>query len=247
MSFPRKLEPEWLDQLPADDPRAIRSRRDLRRVNAWMLNAGSMASTLMKHGAGRQPHTIVDLGSGDGQFMLQVARLLAPHWPNVRIILHDRQDIVSRATREGFIALQWHVETISADVFDFLANARSSRADVITSNLFLHHFTDEQLARLLVNAAELAWLVVACEPRRAKFVVRLSRLLWVIGCNDVSVHDAVVSARAGFNGKELSALWPRQGQWELHEHAAGLFTHCFAARRDMQPAQDTSTSPRIQS
>ena len=246
MSVLRKLEPEWLDQLPADDPRAIRSRRDLRRINAWMLNARSMASALMKQGAGRRPHTIVDLGAGDGQFMLQVAHLLAPHWPNVKIILHDRQDIVCRATREGFTALQWNVETISADVFDFLADARSSRVDVITSNLFLHHFTDEQLARLLANAAELAWLVVACEPRRAKFVVRFSRLLWVIGCNDVSIHDAVVSARAGFSGKELSALWPRQEQWELHEYAAGLFTHCFAARRDTRPA-NTSASLRIQS
>ena len=236
MSVLRKLEPEWLDQLPADDPRALRSRRDLKRINAWMLNARSMASALLNHGTRQQPRTIVDLGSGDGEFTLQVARLLAPHWSNVRIILHDQKDIVSRTTREGFTALQWHVETISADVFDFLEDARSPRPDIITSNLFLHHFTDEQLARLFARAAELAWLVVACEPRRAKFVVRFSRFLWVIGCNDVSIHDAVVSARAGFSGKELSALWPRQEQWELHEYAAGLFSHCFAARCDTRPS-----------
>src|SRR5947208_2277513 len=84
MSLPRRVEPEWLDQLAADDPRAIRARRDLRRVNAWMRNARSMASALRKHGA--HPRTILDLGSGDGQFMLRVARRLAPHWPNVTII-----------------------------------------------------------------------------------------------------------------------------------------------------------------
>ncbi|MGD0026901.1 MAG: methyltransferase domain-containing protein [Xanthobacteraceae bacterium] len=195
MSLPRQLEAEWLDQLPADDPRAIRSRRDLRRVNACMSNARCMASALRKHGAGRQPHTIVDLGSGDGQSMLQVARRLAPHWRNIKVILQDRQNIVSDATREGLAALQWHVETVCADVFDFLAEARSSHVDVVTSNLFLHHFTDEQLARLLAEAAQLAWLVVACEPRRAKFVVRVSRMLWAVRCNDVTVHDAVVSAR----------------------------------------------------
>ncbi len=239
MSLPRRVEPEWLDQLPADDPRAIRSRRDLRRVNAWMLNAGRMASALMKHGACQQSSTILDLGSGDGQFMLRVARRLAPHCPNVTIILQDKQNIVSSATREGFTALRWRVETYSADVFDFLASARSLSVDVITCNLFLHHFADEQLTRLLAKAAELARLVMACEPRRAKFVVRASRLLWAIGCNDVSVHDAVVSARAGFNGKELSVLWPSYGHWELHEHAAGLFTHCFVARRAAQEAERT--------
>jgi SAM-dependent methyltransferase len=228
MSFPRRLEPELLDQLPADDPRAMRSRRDLERVNAWMNNASRMAGALVKHAGSEPPRTIVDLGSGDGQFALRVAQRLAPRWPNVTIILLDQQNIVSAATREAFAALKWQVEPTSADVFDFLA--RAPKVDAITANLFLHHFTDEPLARLLTRAAELTRLFVTCEPRRAKIVVEASRLLWVVGCNDVSVHDAIVSARAGFTGQELSALWPK-GPWDLHEQTAGLFTHCFVARR----------------
>jgi SAM-dependent methyltransferase len=231
MSFPRRVEPELLDQLPAADPRAIRARRDVRRANTLMMNAGIMASALMEHGAGLKPRRIVDLGSGDGQFMLRVARRVAPHWPDITIVLQDKQDIVSRATRDAFTTLQWRVETSATDIFDFLANAPPGSADVVTSNLFLHHFVDEQLARLLASAAQLAQLVVACEPRRAKFVVRASRLLWAVGFSDVGVHEAVVSARAGFRGNELSALWPAQSQWELHEQAAGLFSHCFVARR----------------
>jgi hypothetical protein len=234
MSFPRRVEPELLDQLAADDPRAIRARRDVKRANTLMLNAGIMASALMKYGAGWRPRTIVDLGSGDGNLMLRIARRLAPRWPDVTIVLQDKQDIVSRATRDAFAALRWHVETSATDVFDFLANARPSGVDVITSNLFLHHFADEQLVRLLAGAAQLARLVVVCEPRRAKFVVRASRLLWAVGFSEVGVHEAVVSARAGFRGKELSALWPAQDQWELHEHAVGLFSHRFVARRAAQ-------------
>lgn len=231
MSVPRKLEPEGLDQMSADDPRAVRTRRDLSRVNRYMLNARCMASALKRYGAARQPHTIVDLGSGDGQSMLRVARRLAPHWRNVRVVLLDRQNIVSRATREGFAALQWQAEPVCADVFDFLAHARCAPVDIITGNLFLHHFGDEQLACLLAAAAQLAWLVVACEPRRAKFVVGASRLLWAVGCSKLTIHDAVVSARAGFADQELSALWPGQEHWQLHEYPAALFTHCFAARR----------------
>ena len=234
MSFPRRVEPELLDQLAADDPRAIRARRDVERANTLMLNAGIMASALMKYGAGQRPRTIVDLGSGDGNLMLRVARRLAPRWPDVTIVLQDKQDIVSRATRDAFAALRWHVETSATDVFDFLANARPSGVDVITSNLFLHHFADEQLVRLLASAAQLARLAVVCEPRRAKFVVRASRLLWAVGFSEVGVHEAVVSARAGFRGKELSALWPARDQWELHEHAVGLFSHRFVARRAAQ-------------
>lgn len=231
MSFPRRLEPELLDQMAADDPRAIRVRRDLRLVNAFMRNAQCMASALKKHAAGRKPRTIVDLGSGDGRFALLLARQLAKYWPGVRVILLDQQNIVNETTRAGFTALNWSVETVCADVFDFLTDARALRADVITSNLFLHHFNDEQLVRLLSEAAKSAWLVVACEPRRSKFVVRASRLLWMVGCSRDTIHDAVVSARAGFIGEELGALWPNREHWKLNEQSAAVFTHCFAARR----------------
>lgn len=243
MSLPRRLEPEWLDQLPADDPRAIRSRRNLARINAYMLNARCMAAALRKLGAARQPRTIVDLGCGDGRFMLQVARRLAPHWRDIKIVLQDRQDIVSAATRDAFAALRWHAEPVCADVFDFLAAGRCPPVDVVTCNLFLHHFTDQQLARLLAAAARLAWLVVACEPRRARFVVRMSRMLRMVGCSDVTVHDAVASARAGFTGNELSVLWPGREGWELNERAGAIFTHYFAARRLSSASEGRSTRP----
>jgi hypothetical protein len=231
MSFPRRLEAELLDQLPADDPGAIRSRRDLKRVNAFMNNARCVASLLLTHVAGRQPRTILDLGSGDGAFMLQVARRLAPHWRDVTAILLDRQNIVSEETRAKFQALHWRIETISADVFDFLEGGQAANVDALTANLFLHHFTDEQLTRLFARAAQHAWLVAACEPRRAKFVVELSRMLWAVGCNDVTVHDAIASARAGFRDRELSALWPDRENWDLQERSAAVFSHCFVARR----------------
>ena len=63
------------------------------------------------------------------------------------------------------------------------------------------------------------------------FALRASRLSWAIGCNKVSLHDAIVSVRAGFAGQELSALWPSPDRFDLDEHAARLFTHCFVARR----------------
>jgi Methyltransferase domain len=231
MTFPRRLEPELLDHMAADDPRAIRVRRDLWLVNAFMRNAQCMASVLKSNAAGRKPHTIVDLGSGDGRFMLQVARQLVQDWPGVRVVLLDQQDIVDDTTRSGFAALSWSVETVCADVFEFLTDASVQPVDIVTSNLFLHHFNNQQLACLLAAAARSAWLVAACEPRRSKFVVRASRLLWMVGCSAETVHDAVVSARAGFTAKELGAMWPNEDHWELTERPAAIFTHCFAARR----------------
>lgn len=55
-------------------------------------------------------------------------------------------------------------------------------------------------------------------------------MLWVLGCNDVTRHDAVVSVRAGIARGELSSLWADHDHWQLAEHRAGIFSHLFIAR-----------------
>jgi hypothetical protein len=229
MGLPRRVEPEWLDTLPADNPRAVRSRRDLRRVNAVMLQTGLMTRALMAHWRGAPLRTILDLGSGDGTFMLGVARRVAPRWPDVAVTLLDRQNIVSAKTAADFEALRWKARPVAADMFEFLAQA--APVDIVTANLVLHHFDAPRLGQLLARAAQRSRLVIACEPRRGRFGLLGSRMLWAIGCNDVTRHDATISVRAGFNGKELSELWPGHEPWTLREGAAGLFTHRFVAER----------------
>jgi Methyltransferase domain len=231
MNLPRRVELEWLDYLSADDPRAIRSRGDLRRLNTCMLQASLMARALTEHCADSSPRRIVELGAGDGTFMLRLARRLVSRWPNVEVILLDRQEVVSHETRQGFVSLGWRVETVNADVFEYLERTPSLRMDVVVANLFLHHFAEEQLARLFGRLALVCRLFAACEPKRSAFPLLGSRLCWAIGCNEVTRHDAVASVRAGFIRNELSALWPQRSDCVLHEGAAGLFTHCFVARR----------------
>jgi hypothetical protein len=116
-------------------------------------------------------------------------------------------------------------------LFEFLQHPGKS-LDAIVANLFLHHLDSGSLRRLLALAAVRAPLFIACEPRRSAPALWASRLVGLIGCNDVTRHDAVISVRAGFAGRELSALWPADGGWFLIEKAAPPFSHVFVARRD---------------
>jgi hypothetical protein len=227
----RRVEPELLDELSANDPRAIRSRRDLRRVNALMGNTGVIASALLEACAGRPPRQFVDLGAGDGTFMLGLAKRLSPAWPNVNVTLVDRQDIVQAETLREFGALSWRARTVAADVFDWLERSREARFDLVTANLFLHHFEDAALTRLLELVSGRTNCFAACEPWRYPVALRASRWLWLLGCNQVTRHDAVASVRAGFAKGELSALWPGNGSWFLRDEAVGLFSHRFVAQR----------------
>jgi hypothetical protein len=227
----RRVEPELLDVLPANDPRAIRSRRDLRRVNGLMGNAGVIARGVLEASGGRPLRRLVDLGAGDGSFMLRLAKRLWRAWPNVELTLVDRQDIVSAETRREFEAVSWNARSVAADVFDWLSRTTDPRVDLVTANLFLHHFADPALRRLLELVSCRTNCFVACEPRRYPAALRASQWLWLLGCNPVTRHDAVASVRAGFDGPELSALWLGNGSWRVREEPVGLFSHLFIAQR----------------
>ena len=154
----RVIEPELLDMLPADDAAAVWSRRDLARINFVMRQPAIMARALARFPA---PATLADLGGGDGLFAMAVARRLARYWPGVKVLICDRQDIVSDRTHDGFRKLGWSCESRTGDIFETLP-----QADIMTANLFLHHFDGAALARLTALAAANAKAFVACEPRR---------------------------------------------------------------------------------
>ena len=222
------MEPEWLDDLPADDPRAIRSRRDLRLVNRIMGHAAIIAPVLRDR-VSRAGARIAEVGAGDGTLLARIAAG-APWARGAEIVLVDRQPVVSSQTGQRYQENGCHLTIDAADVFDWLTRC-AERYDAIVANLFLHHFEASQLAKLFHLASARTRLLVACEPRRARMPLAGSRLLGLIGCNEVTRHDAVLSVRAGFSGNELSALWPAGDEWTLEERSAGFSSHLFVARR----------------
>ncbi|ESZ21705.1 methyltransferase domain-containing protein [Mesorhizobium sp. L48C026A00] len=222
----RQLAPEILDGLAGDDPRALAARRDLRRINALMFQARIMASLLQKFVPG-PPRRILEIGAGDGSFMLALARRMAGHWPGVELVMLDRVDLITAQLRGDFAGLGWTVEGVAADVFDWARKNAGTRFDAITVNLFLHHFDDAELVRLFSLMEPKAPLLLATEPLRAKFALAATRLLPAIGANDVTRNDAAQSVRAGFRGSELSGLWLAANGKPVEERRAGLFSHIF--------------------
>jgi hypothetical protein len=227
----RIVQPEVLDVLPPQDQRALRSRRDLRRLNAWMGHPRIMSRALAENWNGRDSRQIVEIGSGDGHFLLSVARRLRGKWPRVNATLVDQLDVLDPQTREHFDRLGWRVRVEIVEATEWLRQSSPRTAETIISNLFLHQFQTEQLAGLLQLAAHSARVVIALEPRRSWRARFGGCLLWLIGCGLVTRHDGKISIRAGFAGRELSALWPDDKNWELHERPAGSFSHLFIARR----------------
>ncbi len=258
MTLPRVVAPETLDHLAPADPAAQRSRRDLARIHrvmstrrvvahGWqgLLCAPPVSSPL--NAPLNAPLKVLDMGAGDGTLLLGVARRLAPTWPRVQLTLLDRQPVVSPATLAAYAGFGWSATVQAVDVLDWAAPVArledtlpAAPWDLITTSLFLHHFEGAQLDAVLAAVTHRALRFFACEPRRAWLALAGSHLVGALGANAVTRADAVLSVHAGFRAQEITARWPGIGTgtgtgigtWQCQEYAAGLFSHCFSARRD---------------
>lgn len=233
----RTVRREILDELEPRDPRAMRSRRDLQRINrvlgSYGILARSLRQALRPRRLTRTPLRLLELGAGDGSLALRLATHFAARWPAAELTLLDRQSLIGASTGTAFAHLGWALRPLTADVLEWArAPAQQLPWDIILTNLFLHHFEESALRELLSSVAMRCEVFIACEPQRGLPALLGVRLLRALGVSRDTRYDALVSVQAGFRGRELSHLWPAgPGGWRLEERPAGLFSHLLVAIR----------------
>jgi hypothetical protein len=195
----RRVDPEILDSLSADDPEAIGSRRDLRWINAIMGNYRWLHRRVRSH---IQPGwRVLELGAGEGIFGRRLAHAgqISPE----QIIALD----LAPCPDTWPTGAMW----IQEDVFSQPLPA----AEIIVANLFLHHFTAErltQLGRLLPSSCR--YLAISEPARHPLHLWQGSLLAALARLNRVTRHDMPVSIRAGFMGNELPE-WLGISDWKI--------------------------------
>lgn len=224
----RRLTPELLDELAPGSAEARASRRDLHALNAIMGHRRAWRSWLRREFGSAPPRALAEIGAGDGAMAAENLLATFPDGTGSTLFLVDRAPCVADSTLQTLRRAGWEVKVEAADVFDWLAASR--RLDAIGANLFLHHFEDAALSRLLAHASRATPLFAALEPRRGWLGLAGTATLPLMGAHRVTRHDAKVSVEAGFRGSELSALWPREG-WQCEERRMLPFSHWFCARQ----------------
>ena len=210
----RIVDPELLDHLPASDPRALRSRRDLRRLDLFLGNSRWIAHTI-RQWSGTELHHIVELGAGEGFLCHRLARML----PESKIIGLD--------LAPGPLSREKNVEWICGDFFQILPRIS---ADVVVGSLVLHHIPDEclfKLGQILKNFR----LLIFVEPYRSSLVLNVANVALPL-FGEVTQHDMPVSIRAGFRLGELSRLMNlNHPQWNIWESCHWKGSLRFVAHR----------------
>lgn len=210
----RVVVPEVLDSLPAGDPSAIRSRRDLRRINFLMGNFSWIMAVLEKH-ASSMERGVVELGAGDGRLLNR----MADRFPAARFTTYDLapppDDLSDR------------IEWLQGDLFESPA---PENGGVLFANLFLHHFENPALA-LLGRWCDTFDVLAFCEPDRARLPHLLGKIMHPF-INHVTRHDMHVSIDAGFAEGELAAaLGLSSVHWKIRESTTLRGARRFLATR----------------
>ena len=189
----REVVPEILDSLAGDDPKAVRSRRDLKMINALMGNERWILQQEMTGG-------LIELGAGSG---VLTRKLAARHEVT-------GLDLQARPSGADF---PW----VKGDLFETLPGVEG---ETVVANLILHHFGDRDLARLGRLLKERKRLVVV-EPWRSRLALLEGRLLFPL-VNGVTRHDMMASIRAGFRKGELAELLNLGEGWLWREEVSLL-------------------------
>jgi len=207
----RVIVPEILDELPAEDPRAKRSRKDLRFLDWFLGNCAWVERQLESTGC--RSCSVAELGAGDGHLTLRLARKFA--------------DVTGLDFAPRPPTLPSSGRWIQGNFFDSLSDIDS---DAIVGTLILHHFDAkdlEQLGRRFRSSR----LLIFVEPLRTKTSLLLcTPILPFVG--SVTRHDMRVSIRAGFLPEELGLRLGLGGEWTISETVDWRGTLRFLAWRD---------------
>lgn len=197
----RVLKPEILDTLPYEQARA--SLADLARINRRWGGHSTLRRLLRENVNPGETFSMLDVGAASGDMADCVRRW----YPGAQVASLDR--IASHLKQASG-------PRIAADAFHLPLRRKSF--DFVFCSLFLHHFTDEEIVRLLEGFGDVA--------RRAVLVIDLERnpvayyflpwTKWLFGWDPVTVNDGPISVEAAFRSRELEELARRA---HLHSQA----------------------------
>ena len=191
--------PELLDLRLCPAEEAARSLADLRRHNRWLGGRRVLLRLLDAEvgRAGLRSFSLLDVGAGSGD----LAAAAAQRFPAARVVLCD---LKSHHLPGGAVRL-----AAAAEALPF----RDGCFDFVAASLLLHHFRDEEAARVLHSLRRLArHAVLVNDLERHWFPLWFARATApVFARSYLTRHDAPASVRQAFRPEELDRLARRAG------------------------------------
>ncbi len=200
---PRKL-PELMDgDCSYEDFRDC--LRSLEQINRWLLGYRPTIAWLKRlpHGLRDAVH-IVDVGSGGGDLLRQIAGWARRHGIAVQLTGIDLNPYAARAAAES-TPKELRIAWVTGDA---LVYRPEKPVDIVVSSLMAHHLEDEEIIALLrwmEATARLGWFINDLE--RSEWSCRMfERVEEIVKWHRFVRHDGPVSFRRAFREEDWMRL-----------------------------------------
>jgi ubiquinone/menaquinone biosynthesis C-methylase UbiE len=209
---PRVYIEELLDLGEGSDADVARNLADLRRINRFLGGRRVVIEALEKIVAadGLRELSLLDIGTGSADIPGAVADWCGARGIVANITALDLSERNLRIARSR-LGISGSVQLVRGD--SLALPFADGAVDVVTASLFLHHFEDEDVVRLLTDFARVA--------RRAVVVNDLIRNLvpyWfarltgpLLATSYLTRFDGPASVLRGFTAEEMAAHAERAG------------------------------------
>lgn len=142
----RSLMPEEMDQEDISPEIAQQSLSEIGTINKWLGGYTVILGALERLKWPERPMVIMDLGCGGGDTLRAIAAWAVKNNKQVKLIGIDRNPIMTEYAA-GLSTSFPNIEYRTLSVFD---NALLDiEADITMNSLFCHHFTNDELVRLI--------------------------------------------------------------------------------------------------
>jgi len=208
LDFSRRVSPRELPELMDGDCSYEDFRdclRSLEKVNRWLLGYRPTLAWLkhLPHGL-RDPVHIVDVGSGGGDLLRQIAGWARRRGITVQLTGIDLNPYAARAAEES-TPKELGIEWVTADAMVYRPE---KPVHIVVSSLMAHHLEDNEIVALLQwmeATAQVGWFINDLE--RSEWACRT--FAWVagaVGWHRLVQHDGPVSFRRAFREQEWVRL-----------------------------------------
>lgn len=207
MLTPKRIyEEELLDAGEGTDDDVARSLADLRRINRFLGGKKVVLGALSKClDETREGVTLLDVGTGSADIPIAVVELCRLRGLKTFVAAVDISERNLRISTARF-GVTSEVHLVQADSLKLPFADHSF--DFVTASLFLHHFRDEDVVRLLADFGRIARrAVIVNDLVRNLIPYYFARVAFpIMAASFLTRNDGPVSVLRGFTADEMNEL-----------------------------------------
>ena len=213
----RSFDPAVLEMMDRPQPVSLELERDLQRLrqlNRWFGSYRLVLKIMRRWIKPGTPLRMIDLATGSGdiaRLLVDFARKIGAH---IEVDAVDRQSAtlqIARKLSAAYPEISFH----EADILEWDCKGY----DIALCSLVLHHFSDDDAAKILQRCRALSKRFVLVSDLRRGFLLRagVHVLTALIFREPMTRFDARLSAQRAFSFSEMRQLAIRVG-WENFDH-----------------------------